>query len=229
LILTKIFGSDVLREESLEGDGNGTSIDTDTGTGTDDNVPRTLSKILNGGGSGCNFIHKILSIPSLEVWIKRKILVKIRLALQDVVIENNSMRRLAEECGVRNGNGNGNGTVNGNGSVLRSGHRSSVASVGGWNGVNGGGRSRSNSAATMESPPRGVSAGAGVGAGVDYDLLLRQQLGDLTLNASGMNENGNAVQMNMNMMNNLMLNNMNMGLNMNMLNGNGGGNGSYGS
>ena len=232
LILTKIFGSDVLREESLEGDGNGTSIDTDTGT--DDDVPRTLSKILNGGGSGCNFIHKILSIPSLEVWIKRKILVKIRLALQDVVIENNSMRRLAEECGVRNGNGNGN--VNGNGSVLRSGHRSSVASVGGWNGVNGsGGRSRSNSAATMESPPRGVSAGPGVGPGVDYDLLLRQQLGDLTLNASGMNENGNAVQMNMNtnmnmnMMNNLMLNNMNMGLNMNMLNGNGGANGSYGS
>lgn len=228
LILKKIFGNGILEDELNEADYENTNLNHENINNEDYLILKNilsegfkLNDNHSGGNSlnncnsshGCNFIHKILSIPTLDVILKKKIIIKIKFVLTNIInetgnITNNSMKRLCEECGIRSFN---NVNLSANGSTNHF-MRSSLANLG-W----GSSRSRSNSTNTNGS--------------IDYDLLLRQQLDDLSLSNNinnntnnlnlvslnnGINSNCNS-NLNINNMNNMNMNNMN-NINMNNLN-----------
>lgn len=216
MVLAKIFGSDVfnsdteeknqatsdeslLRSILIEGHNNNMSANTTGSTTSNPLMNNNGASIFNGSSHGANFIHKILSVPTLEPTLKKKLIHKIKLVLTDITAEygpvsNNSLRRLADECGIRGFN-----------SVNNHHHRTASSS----NGTNVGGslatlaawksRSRSNSTNTNgsliggngeNSPPvfshvhQSQQQHQQNNSGIDYDLLLRQQLDELSLNGS---------------------------------------------
>ncbi|TID30836.1 hypothetical protein CANINC_000572 [Pichia inconspicua] len=220
LILSKIFGPDIFN--------NDLNFETKNQSSIDEFILKAIlldlkpDSIPTGSNHGANLIHKILSIPTLDPIVKMRIIHKIKLILTDIISEygsnitNNSIRRLAEECGIRGFQSRSSRNSFSNGNTL--------ANLNSWKS-----RSRSNSNITNgDNSPALYAANNSINKNIDYDILLRQQLDELSLNNTqnvvnnnimGMNMNNNNMNgmgMSMSMgMNNMNMNSMGMMMNMN--------------